>query len=449
MRGITLIDYLLVPVYLFGIYIFAILLRNKLYSKNHPLRPYFIPALTIKLLGSLFIGLIYQYYYNGGDTFEFFYHAQIINSSFMESPDIWLRLITHNADLTNIKDQYYLSQMYWYDDLSSYTVSCLAAFIGIFCFSKYLIIASIFGVFSFSGAWVFYLCFVRQYPLLKKHLFIAIICVPSLVVWGSGLFKDTICMIALGWITFTIFNLFELLKFKWRYLIILLICVVLVYLIKSYILVSFLPFIILKTLLFHRKQVKINPANRYAFIASIFIIVMVSVLSLNILRELLLSFSIENVVKTVVLQKDYLLRISLEEGGSAYDLGNFEPTPMGLLEKAGPAINVALFRPYFWESGSPLILFNAIEANLLLIFTLYLPLRKNIFKIFKQIYSDPNLIMCLGFSLLFAFFVGISSFNFGSLSRYRIPCVLFYALFLVILYYDKNDKKEESIVKED
>ncbi|MBC7655372.1 MAG: hypothetical protein H7098_12980 [Oligoflexus sp.] len=449
MDQITLGDYLLLPFYLLAIYSIAFKLRDRLYPKNHPLRTYFIPGLTVKLFGAIFIGLIYQYYYHGGDTFAFFAHCQIINSSFFDSPSTWLRLITHTADFTNLKDQYYISQMYWYDDTSSYTVSCLAAFIGIFCFTKYLVIASLFGVFAFSGSWVFYLCFLKQYPALKKQLFIAILCVPSLVIWGSGLFKDTVCMIGLGWLTFTIYNLFELLKFKWRYLLIMMICMILIFLIKSYILVSFLPFIILKTFLYHRKRVKNNPSNRFAFNASIFMIVLISILSLNMLRTLLLAFSVENVVKTVVVQKDYLLRISLEEGGSAYNLGDFEPTPSGLLKKVGPAINVALFRPYFWESGSILILFNAIEANLLLIFTLYLPFRKNILKIFKQIYRDPNLIMCLGFSLLFAFFVGISSFNFGSLSRYRIPCILFYAVFLVILYYDKNEKKVEPIVKED
>jgi hypothetical protein len=37
--------------------------------------------------------------------------------------------------------------------------------------------------------------------------------------------------------------------------------------------------------------------------------------------------------------------------------------------------------------------------------------------------------------LIFAFAVGISSYNFGALSRYKIPCLPFYALGLVLVYY--------------
>jgi ABC-type uncharacterized transport system permease subunit len=57
---------------------------------------------------------------------------------------------------------------------------------------------------------------------------------------------------------------------------------------------------------------------------------------------------------------------------------------------------------------------------------------------FKIINKDPNVLFCLIFSLIFAFAVGISSYNFGSLSRYKIPCLPFFAAFIVILLYHKK-----------
>jgi hypothetical protein len=67
-------------------------------------------------------------------------------------------------------------------------------------------------------------------------------------------------------------------------------------------------------------------------------------------------------------------------------------------------------------------------------------IRKNgIPKFARRIAKDPNLSFFLVFSLIFAFAVGVSSYNFGALSRYKIPCLPFYAAFLIILYYD--DKK--------
>jgi hypothetical protein len=37
--------------------------------------------------------------------------------------------------------------------------------------------------------------------------------------------------------------------------------------------------------------------------------------------------------------------------------------------------------------------------------------------------------------------IGVSSSNFGSLVRYKIPCLPFYILFLAILYHIQLEKK--------
>jgi len=42
--------------------------------------------------------------------------------------------------------------------------------------------------------------------------------------------------------------------------------------------------------------------------------------------------------------------------------------------------------------------------------------------------------------------VGISSFNFGALSRYKIPCLPFYALALILIYY-KNFPPQKKLMK--
>ena len=53
------------------------------------------------------------------------------------------------------------------------------------------------------------------------------------------------------------------------------------------------------------------------------------------------------------------------------------------------------------------------------------------------------MVMCLLFALSFAFVVGISTYNFGSLSRYKIPCTPFYMLFILILLF--KDKKIPAV----
>jgi len=155
------------------------------------------------------------------------------------------------------------------------------------------------------------------------------------------------------------------------------------------------------------------------------------------------AYSVENIAATAKLTSSYLLKISESSEGSAYDLGDFDPTLKGMLKEAIPAINVSLFRPYMWEAKKPLILFSAFESLLFLLFTVYVILITNPWKIVKKIYGDPNIMFCLMFALLFAFFTGISSYNFGSLSRYKIPCMPFYLIFLILI----SDKTVRATAK--
>jgi hypothetical protein len=49
-------------------------------------------------------------------------------------------------------------------------------------------------------------------------------------------------------------------------------------------------------------------------------------------------------------------------------------------------------------------------------------------------FADPRLLMCFVFAMIFAVAVGASTSNFGALSRYKIPCMPFYFIMLLILY---------------
>jgi hypothetical protein len=61
-------------------------------------------------------------------------------------------------------------------------------------------------------------------------------------------------------------------------------------------------------------------------------------------------------------------------------------------------------------------------------------------------FSDPNVIFAMVFSLSFAFAVGVSTFNFGTLVRYKIPVLPFFLVALIlILDYSNRDKKSEVL----
>ncbi|MGN6398624.1 MAG: hypothetical protein ACTHMI_23850 [Mucilaginibacter sp.] len=447
MGEITLTDYLLLPFYLWFIYKVAYFCRKKYYPKDHPYYPYFIPGLTVKIVGAICIGLIYNYYYAGGDTFNFFYHSQIINSTFTQSPNAWFTLMTHQVDGRDLIASKAVSDMYWYDDIPAYTTSCIGAFIGMFCFTKYLVINIIIASLSFIGSWLFFVQFGRQYPNLIKYVAIAILFMPGPVIWGSGLFKDSFCQFAIGCLVYCMYVLFEKREFKIGLVLLLALSVFLLMLIKAYILIALLPPVFLKTFLVYRKQL----SNYYKSRLSYYVVIGIMTVSLLVIvrkvSHRVSAEAIQSTLETIKRQKDYLLEVSLQSDGSAYDLGDFDPTIGSILHKFWPAVNVALFRPYPWESRSIMELFNSFESFGMLLLTLYLLIKRIFFKTIKNILADPTLMMCLFFVLGFSFIVGISTYNFGSLSRYRIPGIPFFMLFVfVLLFKDKTTRSSSAPV---
>ena len=190
----------------------------------------------------------------------------------------------------------------------------------------------------------------------------------------------------------------------------------------------------------YKKKLVNHPEKKLAFYFVTIIFMLVCYRASSMALSYLSNFNVDNVLETVKTQKDYLLRVSIAQDGAAYDLGDFEPTISGISKMIIPAINVTLFRPYLWEARSIIQIFSALESAGILLLTLYLVLRRKLYQTITRIYHDPNLIMCIAFSLLFAFIVGVSSYNFGSLSRYKIPCTPFYMLFLMILIFNKDEK---------
>jgi hypothetical protein len=109
------------------------------------------------------------------------------------------------------------------------------------------------------------------------------------------------------------------------------------------------------------------------------------------------------------------------------------------------AIFTDLYRPLFFEVGSPLMVISALENTILLFFTIFLFLKTNPRKIIRIILREPLLLYSIFFSLLLAFGVGMASTNFGALSRYKIPFMPYYFSAIYLIYYLNTAKKKGNI----
>ena len=391
-------------------------------------RKYFLPALTIKFLGAIMLGMIYQFYYSGGDTFNYWqYGSRWIWEAFLDDPLLGLQLIFTSGE--NLPEAYiYTSRIWYFGDSHSYLIVRIAAFFDLFTFHTYGATALFFAVFSFSGLWAMYSALDRKYPNTRwLHLFLFI---PTVFFWGSGILKDTITLGALGWLTYACINIIEFRQRNVLQWMIGLLAAYIIFNIKIYILICFIPTIFIWLFLKNSRQIK-NVVVRVLVLPLLFLFFgLIGYASLNQIASQSSKYNLDNIAKRAAINA-YDIRYgwgARTGGDGGYDLGELDGSWQSMVTKMPMAINVSLFRPYLWEVRNPLMLLSALESSFFLGWTLWLIFWK---KTFFTIFKDPFLVFCLAFALLFAFAVGVSTFNFGSLMRYKIPLIPFYMVALV------------------
>jgi hypothetical protein len=442
---ISIIDFILLPFYLAIFYKIAYAFRNKHYKKNHPWRLYFIPLLTFKIIGAIFISFIYVYYYEGGgDTTNFFHNAFYLNEIFTDSPNTWFRLITRTIERTDPVFYTYADGIYFYRDKASFMVCIIASFVNVLTFKSFIITAVTFAFISFWGVWALFRAFATLYPRFTKPMAYAVLFIPSTIVWGSGLFKDTVCLFALGWLFYCSVQMVVNKKFTLQIVAIAVLSFWLLIQVKLYIIMAFLPALLLWIFFYYSHKIMNTYAKQLAKFIMIAIVAGSAVIGLSYFSNQLGKYSLENVVQTSAITRDYINWVSGDEG-SAYSLGDVGSGIGGMLAKFPAAVNVTLFRPYPWEAKKPIVALSALEALLFLFLTLKVMFTVGLKKTWASISKDPTIQFCLVFTLIFAFAVGISSYNFGTLTRYKIPCMPFYAAALILIYYDNMPLKKKLL----
>ncbi|QDA59332.1 hypothetical protein [Hymenobacter jejuensis] len=423
-------DLFLTPFYLGIFYAIAFAVRKK--ATNAFTRKYFIPALTAKFIGAIALGLIYQFYYHGGDTYNYFNHVKVIYNAFTTSPSVGLKLIFSHGEYDPATANY-AAQMEWYGAPKEFSVIRIAAICGLFCFNTYTVIGLMFAGLSFSGMWAMFLTFVKIKPLIYKNLATAVFFIPSVFFWGSGLMKDSLCMGALGWLFYAFYQGAIQKKRPTQSLIIGFLAAYLLFAVKVYILLSFLPPALLWVFNENSQRIK-DPTIR--MLAKPILLGLGGAVAFFATTRLTAGdaqYDVTKIGERSKITADYLYQVSMNEGGSAYHIGELDGTLTGMAKLAPQAIIVSLFRPFLFEARNPVMLLSAIEATFFLFFTLRIFWRVGVGKTLRYISSTPVLSLCFVFSLIFAVAVGVSTSNFGTLVRYKIPLIPFYVSGLYIL----------------
>jgi hypothetical protein len=430
-------DLIVTPIVLLMVFTVAYLVKSKI---NEPFfKKVFIPAISVKIISAIALGLIYQFYYNGGDTFLYFNQSEIIQEAFFNNPLTGLKLIfssgSYEAD-TFI----YSSKLKWFQFPTEFMVVKIVALSGLLCFNTYSSIAVFFAVFSFIGSWLMYRTFVKIKPTLKAEFALATFFIPSLFFWGSGILKESLMIGCLGFLFYAFYNLFISRKSILLSISLIVLSLFILYTIRIYILLGFIPPALLWIFMANNKKIS-NPVFRrlaapLSFIMGLFF---AYILAVNITKGNS-KYDIDQIAKRTKINSEYLYNVSIAQEGSAYYLGELDGTFSSMFRVAPQAIFTTLYRPFIWEVKNPLMLVSAIEAMLFLLFSIYILAVVGIVRSFITIFKSPFLIFCLIFTLIIAFATGLNSFNFGTLVRYKIPILPFYTVLLFTLFSARKRK---------
>jgi hypothetical protein len=432
-------DLIVTPFFIITIYAIAYIIRPLITDEVN--RVYFFPALTVKIVGALALGCIYQFYYSGGDTYNFHTHgSRHIWQAFVDSPTKGIKLLFNSSN--DYHDIYrYASKIVFFGDPQSYTIVKIAAIFDLLTFSSYSSTAILFAIISFIGMWMLFLTFYEQYPKLHRWLAIASFFIPSVFFWGSGLLKDTITIGCLGVATYQSYRIFIKKKFGIKHLALLAIALYGMYIIKIYILLAFLPAVIVWLFLANLNAIKSQALRIMVAPFMISSAIILGYFAMLKAGEDSAKYSLKNVAKTAQVTAYDIRYQTGRDAGSGYSLGELDGTAGSILRLAPQAINVSLFRPYLWEVNNPLMLLSAMESTSLLIFCIYIIFKKKLSILVA--FTNLNVLFTLIFSITFAFAVGVSTYNFGSLVRYKIPLLPFFLTALVLIsHHSKIDKKE-------
>lgn len=406
------------------------------------------------MFGAIAAGLIYFFYYRNGDTIYYYQRTSAIYEAFGRSFNQGLELIFIDGNNVpwNLKP-YNPLMRFW--DTSAYMVVRISGIISLFTFNAYSAIAVVFAYLSFRATWAMFTIFAELFPDQIRRMAIACLFIPSVFFWGSGLFKDTISMAGVAWMTYSAYKIFFKGEKVLKNGIIFAISFYITFVVKTYIVIAFAPSMMFWLFLTFRNKIKSQALQ--VMITPLILAISAglgyfAIQQLGAQNEYWSVDSISDRAKDMQWWHTKVHELYGDEGGggSSYSIGDGSFSPSNVLVSFPQAVATSLFRPFIWEARNPVMLLSAIEGLVFLLFTLQTIRRVGLGKAISLTMSNPVIFFCMFFSIFFAFAVGFTSFNFGALVRYKIPLMPFYVIGLSLMQHygaSNKDKKLGSFAK--
>lgn len=441
---IDITSYLICPFYILLFYFFAKRFARKHYSHDPFFSKKFIQGFWVKIAAAIAYALFIQYYYGGGDSFRYFGYSNVMRDAISKDPSNLRFLFSSGEEFYNYCQS--LSEINEFNPANNILTSDanlmtvrLSCFLSFFSFKKFLIVSLFFSMLSYIGIWKMYMLFSAIYSEYKKQIAFSFLFLPSFCFWGSGILKETVSLMALGILITQCHKFFFQRKFSIRVLVLIFATCYLIYIVKSYILASFILAFACWLIAVRFKKIKST------FVRLTVILFLVAIAAIS---STFITFDAQAQEEEVLKNVEFFsntYRASAEEGSAAaYTNVQIDPSVSGIIKGIPEVIMTIFFRPYIWEAKSMILFISMIESCFFLILTLMVLFKGKIFGFLGFIFKNPVMIFCLVISLVLGLIVGFTTFNFGTIIRYKIPCMPFFCMMLLIANRYYNNKKKEK-----
>lgn len=446
-------DIFIIPLYLIVFLLIGFQTQRSNIKKN-PVYRFYFKGLLFKFFSAILFCLVFTLYYTeGGDTLNYYVSAKSMSNLMLKDFNQYLDLLingTGPGKWAYFNNDTGFPMHFMYKDPKTFMVSRLTSVIMPITNNSLIGTTLILSFISYTAVWKLYLFFTHFYPKLDKNLAIAVLFMPSVTFWGSGIMKDTYTFAALSWF---VFNVFQIVIKKQKIPINIFLALInawVILSIKPYIFIALLPGAVLWA--FYQRISNIKSVVLKGMIFPIIIIVafgLVSVIFSKISSSLGEYANYDQIVlKAKNTQEDLL--DETRYGKNNYNIGKIDGSTSGMIKIAPKALIAGLFRPFIWEARSPFIAVSGLENAFILFSMIFLLIRLKVIRFFQYMFSEPVLMFSFIFTVFFVFGVGLSSTNFGALVRYKIPAIPFFMATVFIMlekYKQRHSQFLENIKK--
>ena len=428
--------------------VFCYIVYKLKYCRDEDIKPFVFPLFfCIKLFFGFLFYMVYTYYYADratADMYKYFDDSKPLFECLIHDPSTFYQIVLKH-DVSSSQAVFYLSQMNHWQlgyhrqfENSHQIIILFNVLCRFFSFGQLLPHLVFINFLSFLGLVGIWKSFRLFFPHKKIYFLFPVFLVPSVLFWCSGLLKESLIVFVLGFFLHSFFSLLKSDNHRWKHILCFVFFYFLLFQIKSYVAIAFLPMIVI--------GIAVRISN-FRYVAASFLVGCILILGLG--------FGIQTIFPSInpskaLNEKIYGFKevMNAADPKSSFDIGSNEHMDTKDIIRLVPSsIAVCLFRPFPWEAKNPFTILVVLE-NFFLWSCMLMSLRF-FFKDKQYIRLQGIQVYCLLSIVcvvcILYFIIGISSFNFGAMVRYKAPMLPFLFAYPIMLISDKFVEKANNL----